>query len=382
MPVMKFTRICYFLAFSLVSFLLFSCDEEANEVVSRRTVFVYLGRDNDLSSGNEEKIASMLQGWNGKNGQLIFYQDLLKETPYLLEAYHENGTNKLRIISDYEEENSASAEVFERALKETIRRFPADSYGLILFSHASGWLPAGTSVSARKRSVVKDRKSEMELIDFAKAIPDGTFDFIVFESCLMAGIEVAYELKDKTTYILASSAEILSPGFKDTYAGSINYLFQPDVDLLSFARDAFTYVESQSGVYRSGTLSLIKTAGLSGLGRWIEQNITVDPAADLSLIQYFDRAKNHQFYDFEDYFSSGLDAQLREELSREIANCIIYKAATPTFMLQYDGFYIRSHSGLTTYVMQDKYPSLNEQYQHLKWYQEVLTRRSLTYKNP
>ena len=34
----------------------------------------------------------------------------------------------------------------------------------------------------------------MEITDFAMALPDHLFEFIIFEACNMAGIEVAYEL--------------------------------------------------------------------------------------------------------------------------------------------------------------------------------------------
>lgn len=84
------------------------------------------------------------------------------------------------------------------------------SYGFIVFSHASGWLPQGTLTSPL--SIIMDKKQEMELSDFAQAIPDKTFNYIIFEAYFMSRIEVAYELKKKSDYILASLAEILSPG--------------------------------------------------------------------------------------------------------------------------------------------------------------------------
>ena len=47
----------------------------------------------------------------------------------------------------------------------------------------------------------------MEITDFAMALPDHLFEFIIFEACNMAGIEVAYELRNKAAYIMASSAQ-------------------------------------------------------------------------------------------------------------------------------------------------------------------------------
>jgi len=40
-----------------------------------RTLFVYLAGDNNLSYETDEKIESMLKGWNGEGGNLIIYQD-------------------------------------------------------------------------------------------------------------------------------------------------------------------------------------------------------------------------------------------------------------------------------------------------------------------
>lgn len=37
----------------------------------------------------------------------------------------------------------------------------------------------------------------MEVSNLAKVIPYMSFEYIIFEACYMAGIEIAYELKDK-----------------------------------------------------------------------------------------------------------------------------------------------------------------------------------------
>lgn len=134
---------------------------------------------------------------------------------------------------------SASAETFGRVLQEVADAYPADSYGLIFFSHASGWLPAGTlqkpqTPQNRSRSIGVDDggmgRSEMDMADFADAIPGGMFDFIVFETCLTAGAEVAYQLRGKTDFMLASSAEIVSPGFTPVYPLALRLLCDTSVE--------------------------------------------------------------------------------------------------------------------------------------------------------
>src|SRR5690606_30603257 len=131
------------------------------------------------------------------------------------------GENKIREVKTYPEQNSATAETFQTVLNDVEALTPADSYGLILFSHATGWLPTGALlrpeaallqmglVPIRTYTIAMDGTTELGLKEFANAIPDRFFNFIAFEACFMAGVEVLYELKDKTDYILSSSAEIL-----------------------------------------------------------------------------------------------------------------------------------------------------------------------------
>ena len=52
----------------------------------------------------------------------------------------------------------------------------------------------------------------MEITELAAALPHN-YEFILFDCCLMGGIEVAYEFKDKCEYMLFSPTEILADGF-------------------------------------------------------------------------------------------------------------------------------------------------------------------------
>lgn len=343
--------------------------------LGKRTVIVYLGRDSNLANNDEEKIKYMLEGWDGKRGNLLIYQDRKGEMPVLLDAYSENGENKTRVIQEYEKENSASPKVLKRVINDAKALHPAGSYGLIVFSHGSGWLPQGAYNTLRSIITDSPSDSEMELIDFTHALSAGSihFDYIVFEACFMAGIEVAYELRHVTDYILASSAEIVSPGFWTTYSSSMNTLFQRKADLKAFAKAAFSYVENQSGAWQSGTLSVINTSELYALTSFLQANLPAEPLTDIDGIQYFDRKKNHTFFDFEDYFSRMLENDdLKKELTSLVEKCVVYKAATPVFFESgFNSFEINKHSGLTTYIMQDIFPELNQAYKKLSWYKDI-----------
>lgn len=359
----------FLIAFSGIFFM--SCEKEDENILpisTRHVILVYLGGDNNLSSETYQKIEAMREGWQGASDKkLLIYTDPADTTPSLIEIVKENGQNVKKVIHNYNEENSASKGVFSRVINDMTSLYPASSYGLIVFSHASGWLPEGTLT--KPKSIIMDKKQEMELWDFAQAIPDYTFEYIVFEACFMAGIEVAYELKDKANYILASSAEILSLGFTQIYANSINYLSGSFEGLKSFGKEAFAWFDNKTGYMRSATFSIIKTSELDTLANWIKNNRKSTGQVDINTIQHFDRYSYSLFFDFEDYYNFLLDTDIqKDKLKSLISNCVLWKEATSSFMNDYNGFDIKKHSGLTVYIPQEQYPFFNTEYKNLRWY--------------
>lgn len=350
-----------------------ACDQNeiGTDPVTDRVVLVYLAGDNNLSDETYQKKEALKQGWDPSlRGRLLIYSDPKDDVPKLLEIGSDKGGNTTEtIVKTYGESNSADAAVFASVIREVKAAYPASSYGLVLFSHASGWLPQGTLT--KPRSITIDQKDEMDLVDFAAAIPDHTFDFIVFEACFTAGIEMAYELKDKTNYILASSAEILSPGFTGIYADALAYLFSPQADLKAFAGKAFSYFNGQDGDYRSATFSIIRTDKLQPLAEWVKNTGVTLPESNIGKVQHFDRNTSYRlFFDFLDSYRQTLTATQSAELERLVGECVIYRIATPWFMPvdpQLNGFEIKAHSGLTTYIRQERFPFLNNGYNDLAW---------------
>ncbi len=353
----------------LCVFSLYACRKSAlpDGTENLRTVLVYMGGDNSLSDETDEKIESLRKA-SVESGRLLVFQDALGSSPRLIEIKSGN----IILLKTYESENSASPAVFKNVLNDVEKSAPAASYGLILFSHASGWLPQRTII--KPSAVVQDGKEDLELIDFAAAIPDKFFDFIVFEACFMTGIEVMYELQNKTEFIVGSSAEILSPGFTPIYPQLIPLLFSKEPDLKGFAQIFFNYYNSLKGDYQSATIAVIRTSGLQPLAFWLKSNVDRTlPSSDLKNVQKFDRYADYTlFFDFEDHLQrvspAGSHARLRELLNETVT----YKAATNSFMKGSSGFDIKHFCGLTTYIPQSGFPHLNEEYKKLRWVKEAL----------
>lgn len=361
----------------VLSLLATGCVKEipGTEALPERTLLVYMAGDNNLSAETGQKIAQLEQARLNGRVRLLVYVDARGEAPRLLEMTDcscEQGL-ETRLVKSYEECNAADPAVFAAVLREVQQRYPSDAYGLIVFSHATGWLPAGAYADPGMRNAVtRDGASEMEVADFAAAIPDGMFEFIVFEACFMAGIEVAWELKNKTRYIVASSAEIVSPGFTDSYARVLPLLFQSPSGLEDFVRLVAESSAARPGDYASYTISLIKTSALEELGALLRHvGLGLFDLDDAVFIQSFNRYGNLLFFDFLDYFSV-MKPEKIEEIRQIVNKVVVCKSSSPNFLTNLGGFAIQSHSGLTTYIYREQYPRLNEAYRQLKWYREVL----------
>ena len=355
-----------------------------------RTILVWLGGDNNLSDETAQKVEALRQGWTWTGNKCLVYRDS-PEGAQLLRlrgGCQVTPTPYVEVVREYGPENSASAAIFARVVREVAAEYPADSYGLIFFSHASGWLPAGTLEQPGKgtRSIGVDAggaaREEMEIADFAAAIPDGMFDFVVFETCLTAGVETAYALRNKTDYMLASAAEVVSPGFTPVYPSALRLLCNTAVDvrksLEAFGQAYMNYVTTHyTGARRSATLSLTNTQEISLLAVRMQAALPVQSIGvpDLSPLQHFDRPGSYgdtpaspRFFDLDQWAETIAEPGAYRAFKAQLERTVVWKAATGTFLEGQNGFSIRRHSGLTTYVEQDAFPFLNEAYRQTAWY--------------
>lgn len=396
---MKYT----FIISLLFSLCLFSCigDKEQESKDLERVVLIYCAGDTNLSYSLGRISEKIREGWEYTGNRCLIYYDANNDVPKLLSirgGCSETPTPYIEVVESYEEENSASPEVFARVIARVKELYPAPSYGLIFTSHASGWLPEGTlqnpsrSIGQDKDSItMADGSSEMELSDFAKSIPNGTFDYIIFEACLMAGVEVAYELKDKTDYILASSAELLEPGFVDVYSNTIRYLMDNNLSISKaleyFGKDYYQHTMEQSGAWQSTTLSLVKTAELEKLAEISARVLAKESESevDINSLQHFDRPGSYgdspaspKYFDMEEYIETLATTNEYKEFTTQFTASVIWRAATPTFMMGFNGFAINRHCGLTIYIPQTLFPKLNEAYKQTTWQRRMF---AVTYKS-
>lgn len=371
--------------------LLGGCVKELAETPpSRRPLVVYMALDNDLRGEFSSRLAALRAGWR-PGMELWVYAD----TPEGASLGRMDSTPEgvaLRTVERYGEENSASGATLERVLRTVWERCPATGYGLLFFSHATGWLPeGGLQAPLVSRSIGLDQGSEMSLDAFVSAIPSGMpLDYVIFEACLMAGAEVALALAGHTDWVLASSAEVVEPGFRPLYAENLALLTDGgrpvEEQLAAFGQRYMAHVRTLSGTGCSATLSLIRTSSMPALAEAVrrvtrgfadEEGRDTPPAG----LQHFDRPGAYgdrpaaaRFYDLEAYVEACLaDPDAEAAFRGALADAVVWRDATERFLggegSPYKGFDIGRHSGLTVYVPRGEFPELNETYRRMAWWQ-------------
>lgn len=384
----------------------------------RHAIILYSAGYNNLSRELDEDIQEMTQGYLPAKGStdgavLVFSKKTASsgnyKTPtnsYLIRLYRNNkGVAVMDTVhtwpSDYV---AASSRTVNEVLSYVKTNYPADSYGLIFSSHATGWLPAGYYLSGkitdsavpfgvgyadvlkpvpfvempreagepRVKSIGVDNINsssayEMEVNAFASSIPM-YLDYIIMDCCLMGGVEVAYELKGVCGKLVFSQTEVLADGLCN-YTNVIGRLLNSsEPDLKGLCEDAYTHYDSQSGSYRSLTISMIDCTKLSLLAKACAK-LFIDYRGKMAIvnpssIQCYFRFNKHWFYDLEDILSqSGASDEDMNLLNSALSQCVLYNEATPSFL----DIPITTHCGLSMYLPSNGTNALDEFYKTLSW---------------
>ena len=358
-----------------------SPDEKPAEKL-QRAVLIYMAGDNSLNSEAYANIEALKAGFVPANGRILVYHDARNAAPRLFTLEKEGNTVVEKLIEEYPEENSADPTVLSRVLLQMQSLFPAEDYGLVLWSHATGWLPKGMySLSIQGRSVLtgveypkvktfgEDQGFEMALEALATAIPYH-LSFILFDACLMGGVEVAYALKDVTNHIIASPAEVLADGFP--YELIMQPLFLPQPNLTAVCDAFYNLYNEMSGLYRSATVGLYATAGLPDLVTVLKPVFAAHREAlsslDLSGVQKYDRLSNPLFFDLDDFVKQLATPSEYTLFKTAFDKVVVYKRATPNFIT----IPIEKYGGMTTYIPRSTSATLNTAYKNTAWNKAVI----------
>ena len=346
-----------------------------------RTVLLYMACDgNGLRYYAEGDIDLIVRGYmperSDRNEALLVFLDNGAEAPRLLRYYSTStGAAYKEMVKQYGSDfNSADADCLNMLLQDVDRLFPSDHRGLLLWSHGTGWLPDGYYADPREsllatKSFAQENGHEMDIKDLSDALT-GHFEFILFDCCLMGTVEVAYQLRDKADYIIASSAEILADGFP--YETIMPHLFYDHsrgiAGLKAICDEYYDYYNAQTGVSRTATVALIDCGHLEELAaacRPIYANHQAERAAvQPSSVQRFYSGDKHWFYDLDDYLVKFASPAEYAAFTSALDRCIPCKHTTDKILGVVD---VRTFCGLSTYIPIEDAAYLNQYYKTLDW---------------
>lgn len=179
---------------------------------------------------------------------------------------------------------------------------PSDSYGLILGSHASGWMK-GTSVPTK--AFGDDDGYNIDIPDLADVLKNSfseKLDFVLFDACMMGTAEVGYELRETTSYCIASVMETPVYGFP--YDQILPYLYTENIDYPAVCHEFMSFNKTNN---LWGTCAVMDCSQMENLASAVKAKLSEwkDALSSVSMQnvqQYGVNSYKYFSYDVLDFF--------------------------------------------------------------------------------
>ena len=404
-----------------------SCQDDNTEAFlgpsnkgARRTVLIYMCAQNSLGAKNYHRSDSIeiMQGRQhiAPNDRLLLYVDDAK-FPRLMEISAQQSVPVL-LRQWNNEVNSADPQTLRDVVTWVRQHCPAQEYGLVLWSHADGWLPATNKEYTRPLSTFApfsfgidvgqdgslygDRDyqgkpgPQMDITDMAQAIAESGMHlrYILFDACLMQNVESSYALRHVTDYVVASPMAISAHGGNYTHLIEKG-LFSEQVEDIVTTYYADIIDPAQYNTYDDYgiVISSVRTAGLDSLARTIAQLLPQSALATSDALLSFDDVQHYHPYTATYYYRPYqhdlrctmqriLSAEDMQQLDKVLAQVITCKRATSRFWAgpkywAYISVDTTNYCGVAAFLPQQIYTQnanacifgdLNEKFQQTEWY--------------
>lgn len=235
-----------------------------------QTVFMFFPWSNSLLSDfrrTVEDMQTVVAQRSMKDERIMVFMATSEREAVLFELKKQNGRCLTDTLRRYSDRPFTSRQWLTSLFSEVMTLAPASRYGMVVGCHGLAWVPVQGQRNAPKRlgsqekideedNLYKEEKidkeglykeerldkegepndlmhfevqgpvttrfiggtypeTQIETTDLADAMADAGLhtEYILFDACYMSSVEVAYELKDVTHYLIASPTEVLSYGF-------------------------------------------------------------------------------------------------------------------------------------------------------------------------
>ncbi len=358
-----------------------------------RTLFIYMPWSTDLLSFFNTNLADFeaaIEQQKGlKSQRVIVYLAQSKTQASMFEITCDGGQCTRRQLKDYTGSGYTTVEGLTAILSDVKAYAPATlSYSMIIGCHGLGWVPVEAFARSRTASratplhwkrkgpatrlfggLTSDCQTDVETLRQAMEAADFRTEYLLFDDCYMSGIEVAYELRNVTRHLIASTSEMMMYGIPYKLVGGY-LLGAPDYGAL--CRDFLQFYSSYT--VPSGTLTVTDCSKLDSLALAMASlNLRPDtrPVCPDSL-QRLGGYRPGIFFDMGDYLRHLCpDARTRSKADSLLDAAVEHTVHTPViYTTQMNYIRIKEFSGLTISA-----PSLHDfattYYSTTSWYRDT-----------
>lgn len=356
-----------------------------------QTVFMFFPWSNNLLSDfrrTVEDMQTVVTQRSMKGERIMVFMATSEREAVLFELKKQNGRCLTDTLRRYSDRPFTSRQWLTSLFSEVMTLAPASRYGMVVGCHGLAWVPVQGQRNAPKRlgsqekideedNLYKEEKidkegddlmhfevqgpvttrfiggtypeTQIETTDLADAMADAGLhtEYILFDACYMSSVEVAYELKDVTHYLIASPTEVLSYGFPYITMGK-HLLGTPNYK--GIADSFISFYSSYNLPY--GTVAVTDCTQLDALAAIAQQ---INAAATEQLVpngvQIMDGYSPTLFYDLGHLMSlKDAGTVLTAAFAEQLEKTVPYKGHTGQYFttLKDAPVDIRHYSGLNT----------------------------------
>lgn len=367
-----------------------------------QTVFMFFPWSNNLLSDfrrTVEDMQTVVAQRSMKDERIMVFMATSEREAVLFELKKQNGRCLTDTLRHYSDRPFTSRQWLTSLFSEVMTLAPASRYGMVVGCHGLAWVPVQGQRNAQKRLGSQERideednlykeeridkeglykeeridkegddlmhfevqgpvttrfiggtypETQIETTDLADAMADAGLhtEYILFDACYMSSVEVAYELKDVTHYLIASPTEVLSYGFPYITMGK-HLLGTPNYK--GIADSFISFYSSYNLPY--GTVAVTDCTQLDALAA-IAQQINAADAEQLvpNGVQIMDGYSPTLFYDLGHLMSlKDAGTVLTAAFAEQLEKTVPYKGHTGQYFttLKDAPVDIKHYSGLNT----------------------------------
>ncbi|KDR53340.1 clostripain-related cysteine peptidase [Hoylesella loescheii] len=341
----------------LATLFIVSCQEDVPapypvpKNLPNKTIFVYMpwsaARNNETGSlynnflQNIEDIEAAIEAEKGlgRNKLMVFIATSANHAVLIEVKYAANGRCQRDTLQHFDKHNMpayTTANGLASLLSKVKVEAPAKQYALIVGCHGTGWLFSEGKSRARTRYFGgSDHYFQTNIPTLAAAIEQAKMrmQFVMFDDCYMSNVEVAYEMRHATDYLIGCCSEIMAYGMP--YKNIWKHLTQPKPNYKEVVNEFHNFYSNYKWPYGNiGVTDCSKVEEVAARMKTINA-ATANNAKliDWKDIQRLDGYEKTIFFDMGDYVNKLCNTpetqSMAHEMQSALAQLVPYKSYTP-----------------------------------------------------